>query len=272
MSGIILVTLPIGNIKDITLRALDALSSVNVIFAEDTRVFRKTASDLGIDLSNKNINSFHDHSESYVLDNLMKLALSQKIAFVSDAGSPVISDPGYPIILKALELDIPIYSIGGVSAVNYALELSALPATPFHFHGFIARDGAKKTEGFELFNSQYGTHIFFEGVSRVLKTLDEVTSMFPQNSFAVVREITKEFESVYRFKGHEFSSIKDSIVEKGEFVILMNNPNKTQFSDPKILELAHEIIAKGSKPKLVSKLISQITGESSKMIYDKIKL
>jgi len=271
MSGIILVTLPIGNIEDITTRALNTLKDVQYIFAEDTRVLKKLLSDLGVSYENKNINSFHDHSEDHKLNNLIKIARENTIAIVSDAGSPIISDPAFPIVQASLKEGIKLDSASGVSAVTYALELSGLAPTPFHFHGFIARESSKKNEAIDLFSSQYGTHIFFEGVSRVIKTLEELCAKFKDNDIVVARELSKDFQSVYRFKGSEFDSIKDSIVQKGEFVILINNPSKAIAKSPKLESLAQEIISKGAKPKLVAKLLGEITGDNSKDLYEKIK-
>lgn len=270
MSGIVLVTVPIGNADDITIRALNTLKKIKYIFAEDTRVTKKLLNELEIPTDDKNINSFHDHSEEHKLNNLINLAKENLVAIVSDAGSPLISDPAYPVVQAAINSQITITTCSGINAVTYALELSALAPTPFHFHGFIGRENSKKNELYELISSQYGTHIFFEGVSRVIKTTQELSEKFQDFEIVVARELSKNFESVYRFKGKDFESIKNDITEKGEFVILVNNPKKISGANPKLKKIAQEILDKGSRPKLVSKLLAEITDQNSKEIYEQI--
>lgn len=270
-SGLYLVTTPIGNAQDISLRALEVLKNCDIVYCEDTRNFKKLASILGISLSDKTINSFHDHSDENKVKSIIENAKSKICAYVSDAGSPLISDPALPLVKSAIENDIAINSIGGVSSVIVAMELSGLPSTPFHFHGFLARDNSKRAKDLDIIKSQYGTHVFFEGVSRVEKTLSLFCNELKEFDFVVARELTKEYESVYRFKGKDFSQVKDQITYKGEFVILIYNDQKSEISvGGKIQEIAFDIINSGAKPKLLSKLLSEITGENSKDIYKKL--
>jgi 16S rRNA (cytidine1402-2'-O)-methyltransferase len=272
MPGIYLVTVPIGNSQDITLRALNALKDNTNIYCEDTRMFKDLCRKTGVEYSDKRIVSFHDHSDEKKLIQLIEKARVENCLFVSDAGSPMISDPAFPIVKKAIELDVPVHSLGGISAVTTALELSGLPPIPFHFHGFLARDKGKRSTDFATIHAQYGTHILFEGVSRVLDTLAVMVEEFPDCDFVVGRELTKEFESVYRFKASEFDEVKNDIFLKGEFVILLYNSKKDSHNIKEFVELANQIITKGTKPKLVSKLLSAITGESSKEIYQKLSI
>ena len=189
---------------------------------------------------------------------------------MSDAGSPLISDPAFPIILKAIEDDVKLESIGRISSVISALELSGLAPIPFHFHGFLARDKSKFKGDMQKIGTQYGTHIFFEGKSRVMTALDSLTQAYPELKFALCREITKDFESVYRFMGSEFQEIKDDITVKGEFVILVGNDKKQiqNTSSEEAVKLANEIIETGAKPKKMAKLLSLITGKPTKDIYN----
>lgn len=271
MSGLYLVTTPIGNNTDFTARAISSLESASRIYCEDTRVFRALAKACNIDLEGKVVDSFHDHSSNLKLDKILDRAATEICAFVSDAGSPIISDPAFPLVKLAIERGVNLKSIGGVSAPLVALELSGLAPIPFHFHGFLARDKSKKNKDFDMVGSVYGTHIFFEGVSRVLKTLEDITLVYPEFEFVVARELTKSYESVYRFKGCDFSTVKDSIVEKGEFTILVNNPDKDRFDvNSDLIEVAQEILDKGAKMKLIAKLIAQVLGENSKEVYAKL--
>ncbi|MCT4641766.1 MAG: 16S rRNA (cytidine(1402)-2'-O)-methyltransferase [Bacteriovoracaceae bacterium] len=271
MSVIHFVTVPIGNYDDITIRALNHLKEVKYIFCEDTRVFKKLANALGIEIGDKFINSFHDHSDKAKLDNVFSILESSEITFVSDAGSPVISDPAYPLIVEATKREIEIKVVSGISAVTCALENSGLAPIPFSFHGFIPRDKGKKEEFFSKIEGIYGTHIFFEGVSRVMDTAKVLSKCLPSSNVVIARELTKEYESIYRFKASEFENIKDQIVEKGEFVFVVSNEKKSSGSSKKIKELANAILEKGSKPKLMSKLLAEILDLSSKEIYEKIQ-
>ncbi len=269
MSGIYLVTVPIGNKDDITARAITTLSESKYIYCEDTRVYKELCKRLGLDYSNKEIRSFHDHSSEKILGDIIEIAREEMCAFVSDAGSPIISDPAFPLILKALEEDIKLHSIGGISSVISSLELSGLAPIPFKFHGFLPRDKSKVRGQIELMGNEYGTHIFFEGKSRVIETVRTASELYPDFKFALARELTKQFESVYRFYGHEFESIEAQIHGKGEFVILMENNNKKSNPgmDKELIELALDIIDNGAKPKKLAKLLSIISGKPTKTIY-----
>lgn len=271
MSGLYLVTLPIGNSEDITRRAFSLLEKTRWIYCEDTRVFKDFCRRSGLDYSDKEIRSFHDHSSEGLVASIIEQAHEEDICFVSDAGSPLISDPAFPLVEKAIEAGVEIDSIGGVSAVITALELCGLPPTPFHFHGFLARDGGKIEQAFDLIDSQYGTHLFFEGVSRVEKTLKLMAKRFPENRMGVCRELTKDYQSVHRFKGSEINSILSSITLKGEFVLAVYNGNKSQSAvGGQVKELAQNILDNGAKPKVLAKLLAEITGENSKEIYSKL--
>ena len=221
--GLYLVTTPIGNIQDMTTRGVDVLTKADIIYAEDTRVLKKLLNHLGISLEGKKIISFHDHSSEQKLMQIIGEAKGRVCAFTSDAGSPIISDPAYPLIELAYKNQVNVQSISGVSSIVSALELSGLPPIPFHFHGFLARDKSKKNKDFETIGRVYGTHIFFEGVSRVLKTLNELCELYPDFRFCIARELTKEFETIYQFTGKEYLDSKIEITEKGEFVLLVHN-------------------------------------------------
>ena len=269
MSGLTLVTVPIGNMEDITVRAKAKLAECSVIVAEDTRVVKELLQRLELSYQDKQIFSFHDHSEESSLKGILKVMREKEVIYVSDAGSPLISDPAFPLARMALDHGIELQTLPGVTSVMAALELSALPATPFHFHGFAGRD---KVQDFaKLVHSQYGTHIFFEGVSRVMKTLELLTEEFPEWDFAVCRELTKTHQSSHRFKGKEFEEVSQEMVVKGEFVILLHNPNKKAAAKGNAENLAQEVLQKGAKPKLLAKLLSELTGLSSKEVYQELE-
>jgi 16S rRNA (cytidine1402-2'-O)-methyltransferase len=271
MSGIYLVTTPIGNHSDLSEHARQVLTNTELIFCEDTRVFKSLARMISLDYSSKRIESFHDHSSEARLDSILEQAKEQDICFVSDAGSPIVSDPAYPLVTRALELGVEVKSISGICSPIVALELSGLPPIPFHFHGFFARDKGKKNKDFEMVAEVYGTHIFFEGVSRVIQTTKDIAALYPDFDMVLARELTKEYESVYRFKGREFEDVIPQIVQKGEFILLINNPVKDNVKmDGDLKKIAQEIIDKGAKPKLLSKLLAGITGANAKDIYNEL--
>lgn len=271
MSKLTLLTVPIGNSEDITVRAKNRLSQCSVIVAEDTRVIKELLKRLGVDFADKNIFPYHDHSDETSLGGILKILQEQEVVYVSDAGSPVISDPAMPLVQLAIDNDIEIETLPGASAVMAALELSGLPATPFHFHGFLPREKSKVRDFGRLMANQYGTHVFFEGVSRVKKTMDILSKDYPQWKFAICRELTKSFQSVHRFTGIQWDEVAEKMVEKGEFVILAYNPDKKSAPKGAGGELAWQIIEEGAKPKLLSKLLAELTGLSSKDVYSKIK-
>ena len=154
-----------------------------------------------------------------------------------------------------------------------ALELSGLPSTPFHFHGFLARDKGKLEAEFENFSNNYGTHIFFEGKSRVMSTAKLLAAFFPDEDIVIARELTKEYESVYRFKGLDFLKIENQIELRGEFVFLVHCSSKASAGSSKeLIALADDILKSGAKPKKVAKLLAQIKGISPKAAYEQMEL
>lgn len=271
MSGLTLVSVPIGNVGDITLRAKQKLQDCSVIVAEDTRVLKDLLKRLDIDFGDKNIISYHDHSGENAAQGLAALMEKGEVVYVSDAGSPVVSDPALPLVALALEKGFEVESLPGPSSILIALELSGLPATPFHFHGFPGREKSKIAELEELISSQYGTHIFFEGVSRVKKTMGILCSLRPQWKFVLCRELTKTFQSVHRFAGSDWERVKGQIVEKGEFVVLAHNPEKKAGASKEAERLARQILKDGARPKLLAKLLSELTGIPSKEVYSGLK-
>lgn len=272
MSELILVTLPIGNNKDLTFRAKEILEKEMLVMAEDTRVFREFCKHNEITIEGKKVDSFHDHSGDKKREKVFQWLAKGNVVLVSDAGSPVVSDPAYPIVQEAISRGIKISTAPGVSSVTVALELSGLPPSPFHFHAFIPREKGKRQKFSESISSSYGTHIFFEGVSRVEGTMDILSKHYPEEKFCIARELTKDFESIYRFKGQEWESIKSEVTFKGEFVILVNISQDVSIAlSPEVMELANEIAQKGVHPKKLSKLLSYLTGKPAKEIYTNLQ-
>ena len=272
MSELVLVSLPIGNVGDITLRALEALKSGKTFYAEDTRVFKDLLKNLGVDFSDKFIDSFHDQSIGKIEQVVARIKSGEVVYLVSDAGSPIVSDPAYPLLKKLVEEQIAIKTLPGVTAVITALELSALPPHPFHFWGFIGRGKGEKKDFYKNLGGISGTHIFFESPHRVHETIEAFFEVHKDKTLVVTRELTKTFESVYRINFSDLPSIRSLVMDKGEFVLLFHNESSgsTKVMDEEIVELTRDYLENGGTPKKLAKIISKIVGSDTKTVYDQL--
>ncbi len=268
MGKIILLNTPIGNLGDLTPRVLEALKTGTTFAVEDTRVFMTLLSHLGIAIQGKRIFSLHDQSENEQVGKLIEMALKDDLYVASEAGSPIISDPAYPLVLAAYQNDIKVESYSGVSSPIMALELSGLPPIPFQFHGFLPRETGKRAR---IFNEVgYGTHIFFEAPTRVEETLDELAILRPNAELVVVRELSKKFEQVVKLKAGEWPEKKKDVMFKGEFVFLFHNNEATAGFSNGMKDLAQEIVATGATPKQLAKLLGLILDRPTKDIYSEL--
>lgn len=273
MSGLALVSTPIGNLGDISVRGLGALKGGTNFLCEDTRNTKTLLSLLGISLEGKHFVSFHDHTGPEALARIIEeLKAGKNYLLLSDAGSPMVSDPAYPLVKKALEENITVDSYPGASAVILALELSGLPTSPFTFHGFIGREKKDRKMFFEKISQIPGTHIFFEGASRVEESVEDLATSFPSSPIAIARELTKKFQTIHRFMGNEWEEVRKSVIFKGEFVVLISVEKKKESSlvEEDVKALALEVLKQGNKPKVVAKLLSSILSRPTKEIYEEI--
>ncbi len=268
MSVLYLLSLPIGNSEDITLRAVRHLKEKNTFLAEDTRVFKDLLRSLEIDFSTKFIDSFHDNSESKLSKIIEKIKNGQEIVLVSDAGSPIISDPAYPLVKAAIKEEISIVTIPGPTSVIAALELSGLPATPFYFWGFLGRDLKDKKFIKQKIDFNSGTHILFESPQRIKETLNFFINEMNECEIVVVKEITKTFQTVYRI--NDTSDIEE-IDSRGEFVLLIYKKNTSHSAiDDDLKNLVLDYLNSKSTTKQLAKIFSKITDEDTKDIYKKL--
>ena len=219
MSGkLYIVSTPIGNLQDISSRAISILSDSDLIFCEDTRITRKLLSHFKI--SNK-LSAYNNYNELSRVDSILKLLLSDKnIALVSDAGTPCISDPGYRLVNSAHKNNIEVISIPGPSAVHAALSISGLPSDNYFFQGFLPKKKGRKTK-FEYLKTLKSTVIIFESPKRLKRTLNDISYYMENRIISVCKEITKMYEKVYLDKIEEIISTFDDINPKGEYVILI---------------------------------------------------
>ena len=219
MSGkLYIISTPIGNLSDITSRALEILSFVNLIAAEDTRVSRKLLNHYKI--KNKLI-SYNDYNENFKAKSLLDLLKNDKnIALVSDAGTPCISDPGYRIVNMALINNIRVISVPGATSLIAALSISGLPSDKFFFEGFLPKKkGLNKR--MKILSKLDATIIIFESPRRVVKTLNKILDFMGDRVVSLCKEITKIHETTYFGK---ISNVLDEISQntiKGEFVLMI---------------------------------------------------
>ncbi len=223
---IILVPTPIGNLGDITLRAIEVLKSADRIACEDTRRSGILLSHHGI--TGRPLVALHEHNESRKSPELVAAAKAgESIAFVSDAGMPGVSDPGYRLVQACLEADVPFEVLPGPSAVLTALIGSGFPCHAFRFGGFLSvKKGKRKTEMTSAIESGE-TGIFFESPHRILSTLEILTEIAPTAKICVARELTKKFETYHRGTAAELVEWFKFHGTKGEMVILMNGSQKS---------------------------------------------
>ncbi len=271
MATLHLLTLPIGNKDDLTTRVRNHLVKEKFFLAEDTRVFRIFLESIEIDVSTKVIHSFHDHTDTKINGLLKKLSAGEDLFLVSDAGSPVVSDPAYPLIREVIRSGHEIDTCPGPTSVITALELSGLPPHPFHFYGFLARENEKKRQVFKELASITGTHIYFDSPNRMEKTLNLLAEVIPNCEVSVVRELTKTYQAVHRFVASEVKDVEINF--RGEFVFLFHiskSEVQVNVNSDELKQLAGEYLSKKSTPKQLSKLLGKILGQKPRDIYDKM--
>ncbi len=214
-----IVATPIGNLEDITMRALRILKEVDIIASEDTRETKILLNHYQI---SKKLISYYKWNEMEKSKEIVNLLLEGKnIALVCDRGTPGISDSAYILVKKARESNIPVTSIPGPSALTSAVSISGFPVNEFIFFGFITRKQGKKKKFFETLKDSKPYIIFFESVHRIEKTLQILSDMFPERKMCVCRELTKKFEEVISANAKECSQYYKNKKIKGEFVIIM---------------------------------------------------
>jgi 16S rRNA (cytidine1402-2'-O)-methyltransferase len=243
--GLYVVSTPIGNLEDITLRALRILKDCDIILCEDTRVSHKLLQAYGI---NKKLMSYHNHNADDVRPKIIcELKEGRVISLISDAGTPLISDPGYKLVRECRANGIYVTSAPGASSVLSALVLSGQPSDQFLFAGFV---DSKKFKDLE---ASPATLIFFESARRLLKTLEKMADIYRNRTVSVVREITKIYEETRQGSIEELiTNYKENGLPKGEVVIVLSPPLKsnelseTEINQLLIKALAHQSVRDAS--------------------------
>jgi 16S rRNA (cytidine1402-2'-O)-methyltransferase len=216
-----LVATPIGNLEDITLRALRVLRECDVVAAEDTRRSGQLLKHFGI---SKPLLSYFQFNEARRSEEIIeRLRRGEKIALVTDAGSPGISDPGERVVQAAIAAGFRVESVPGASALVAALTASGLPTDEFHFVGFLPHKSGQRKNKLASLKTIVGTLIFYESPYRVEKLLGELNEIFPDRDVVLARELTKKFEEFLRGKPAQLLELAQKRSLKGEFVVLVSN-------------------------------------------------
>lgn len=220
---IFFIPTPIGNLGDLTFRALDTLKHCDVIACEDTRHSRKLLDHYEI---KKELVSLHDHNEQRRIPDLLKRAKEGKsIGIISDAGTPCLSDPGHRLLRACIENKIPFDVLPGASAITTSLVISGFPPHPFFFGGFLPFKKGKRSKELTEALERHITSLYFESPHRILSTLELLSALNPQVEVCISKELTKKFQNIYRGKVSEVLEELNSKTFKGELVILINPTN-----------------------------------------------
>ncbi len=215
-----LVASPIGNLGDITFRAAEALKNANVIACEDTRHTSRLLNHLGV--KNKELVALHEHNEQHRSGRLVERALGgEVIAYVSDAGMPTISDPGYRIVRASYEAGVLVEVLPGACAVVTALAGSGMPTDAFYFGGFLPVKSGRRSNELVTALDRKETSIYYESPHRLLKTLNALCEIEPGREICVARELTKKFESFHRGQAQEIQKHFSEVNPKGEITFLI---------------------------------------------------
>ncbi|MCM1131460.1 MAG: 16S rRNA (cytidine(1402)-2'-O)-methyltransferase [Roseburia sp.] len=257
-----LVATPIGNLKDMTFRAIEVLKNVDKIYAEDTRTSHVLLSHYDI---HTKLESYHEYNQDLKIDQVLKeLKSGMKLAIISDAGLPVISDPGYKLVQHAIENEIAVSTIPGASAGISALIASGLAPMPYTFYGFLDAKHTKRIKELEDLKYLPHTIIFYEAPHRIEEALKDMLSIFGNRKIVLARELTKTFEEYAR------GTIEEILLElptKGEMVLIVEGyKEKNQIDNP--FQKIDELISLGSKPNDAIKEVAKLIHSNRSELYN----
>jgi 16S rRNA (cytidine1402-2'-O)-methyltransferase len=265
--GLVLVSTPIGNLGDISARARTLLASCDLILCEDTR---RTGNLLAAMDIHKRTDTLHDHNEDSKIPIVVdRLRAGQIIGLVSDAGTPLVSDPGYRLVRAVIAAGLPVSAIPGPNAAVTALILSGLPPLPFMFLGFPPPRQAARQAAFGGLRAAEraglcATLIWHEAPHRLLETLGDLQGVFGDRSAAVARELTKRFETVERGKVSELAALFAREPARGEITVLIGPPEK---DDPEELDQRLRAVLATQTVKDAAALVATATGLPRKLVY-----
>ena len=266
--GLYLVATPIGNLRDVTLRALEVLAAADVIACEDSRVTRKLLDHYGIRTP---LTPYHEHNAAEARPRLLaRIEAGEAIALVSDAGTPLVSDPGYKLVREAREAGIAVVPIPGASALLAALTAAGLPTDRFYFEGFLPARSAARTARLQELAPRGETLVFYESTNRLGDTLTDAIAVFgPERPAAVGRELTKLHETVYRGSLAEVRAavLADPGGDRGECTWLLAGSGAEKTTDEAELARVVGILAAELPASQAASLAARLTGASRKAAY-----
>ena len=250
------VSTPIGNLKDITLRALETLAGADLILCEDTRTSAKLLNAYGIKTPKT---ALHEHNEVASAQNYVdEIKSGRAICLISDAGTPLISDPGFPLVRVAAEENISVFAIPGASALLGGLAVSGLPTDSFSFFGFLPPKQQARAKRLEELAAKTETLVFYESPKRIAATLAAAAAaMGGDRKVVVARELTKKFETLYRGAASEMATDFNEMAVKGEIVLMVAGADQQAIADPDawrgaLKELLTEMPLRGAVDQIAS--------------------
>ena len=266
--GLVLVPTPIGNLGDVTIRAIATLKAADLVLCEDTRTTARLLSAYGISVATAPL---HDHNEDQRIPAMLdRLRAGHRIALVSDAGTPLVSDPGYRLVRAALEAGLPVSALPGPNAALTALTLSGLPPHPFLFLGFPPRGGARLAAFAQLRAVERAglaaTMIWYEAPSRAGETLADLLSAFGDRPAVLARELTKHFEEIIRAPLSELAARFAETAPRGE-VCLLIGPAPEELADADDLDARLRAALAGATLKQAVADVTAATGLPRKQVY-----
>ncbi|WP_111657626.1 16S rRNA (cytidine(1402)-2'-O)-methyltransferase [Isoalcanivorax indicus] len=268
MSGTLyIVSTPIGHLEDITRRALRVLGEVDTVAAEDTRRSGQLLDALGI---RTRLVSCHDHNEAARSPQLVaRLQQGESVALISDAGTPLVSDPGYRLVRACQEAGVPVVPIPGASAVLAALAVAGLPTDRFVFEGFLPSKGAPRVQALERVLGNTATSVLFEAPHRLLAVLDALLAAGAgEREITLCRELTKHFETVRR---DTVAALRDWVAadsdqQRGEIVLVLSGADTQSAEDAELLPLARALLAELPASR-AAKVLAAVTGRKRQELY-----
>ena len=264
-----LVATPIGNLGDITQRAIDALAAADIVCCEDTRRTGMLLTHLGI--SGKKYVVVNEHTEHDACDEIVAaVAAGRNVALVSDAGTPGISDPGERVVRAAVAANIPVTATRGVAALTMALVLSGMPTARFVFEGFLPRQGGERAARLAAIADEQRTIVLYEAPHRIERTLADLeVACGAMRNVALARELTKMHEDVWRGTLHDAVRHANDVAPRGEYVIVIEGarPPAPATDDEIIQALRHEMAAGASKRDAAARVAAKL-GAAKRRVYE----
>ncbi|MEX0873523.1 MAG: 16S rRNA (cytidine(1402)-2'-O)-methyltransferase [Actinomycetota bacterium] len=262
------VATPIGNLADITLRAVRVLGEVDLVAAEDTRTTRKLLSHHGIRTP---LVSYHEHNEAVRTPELLnRIEKGESIAIVSEAGTPSISDPGYRLIREAIAAGVAVEPVPGASALLAAVVVSGLPSDAFVFEGFLPRRAGERRKRLESLATQRRTLVFFEAPHRLDKSLADMSEVLGDRKVALCRELTKIHEEVRRGRLSELVEELQRRPVKGELVLVVEGAVEVAGDMEAALTEAVQRIAAGESVREATRGVAEQRGVARRALYDRV--